>query len=128
SIPGQAAGAVVQFYIRGTDSLGAIEFYPALGPNSRALYKVNDGAAATNGLHNFRIITTNADRDWMHLPINVMSNDRIDCTVIDREKDIYYGAGLRFKGSERARNQTARVGYNLDFSSDSLYRGALSGL
>ncbi len=128
SIPGQAAGAVVQFYIRGTDSLGVNEFYPALGPNSRALYKVQDGVAATNGWHNFRVITTNADRDWMHTSINVMSNDRIECTVIDREGDIYYNAGLRLKSSERGRDNTSRVGYNIDFPSDGLYRGVHGGV
>jgi hypothetical protein len=128
SIPGQVAGAVVQFYIQGTDSQGANEYYPAAGPNSRALYKVNDNAAATNGLHNFRVITTNADRDWMHTPVNVMSNDRIEGTIIDRENDIYYGAGIRLKGSERARNQLVRVGYNIDFPSDALFRGTLGGV
>jgi hypothetical protein len=128
SIPGQAAGAVVQFYILGTDSLGVNEFYPALGPNSRALYKVNDSAAATNGWHNFRVITTNADRDWMHTSINVMSNDRIECTIIDREGDIYYNAGVRLKSSQRGRDNTNRVGYNIDFPSDGLFRGVLSGV
>lgn len=128
SIPGQAAGAVVQFYIRGTDTPGAIEYHPALGINSSAMYKVNDNAAATNGLHNFRLITTNADRDWMHTSINVMSNDRIKCTVIDREGDIYYGAGVRLKSSERGRNQTGRVGYNLEFPSDNLFRGVHGGV
>ena len=128
SVPGQVAGAVVQFYIRGTDSPGAIEFYPALGPNSRALYKVNDGAAATNGWHNFRVINTNADRDWMHTSINVMSNDRIEGTVIDREGDIYYNAGVRLKSSERGRDNTNRVGYNIDFPSDGLFRGVHGGV
>jgi hypothetical protein len=128
SVPGQAAGAVVQFYIQGSDSQGASEYYPAAGASSRALYKVNDNTAATNGLHNFRLITTNADRDWMHTAINVMSNDRIECTIIDRENDIYYGAGVRLKSSERGRNQTARVGYNIDFPSDALFRGTLGGV
>lgn len=128
SIPGQVAGAVVQFYIRGTDTPGAIEFYPALGSNSRALYKVNDGTAATNGWHNFRVITTNADRDWMHTSINVMSNDRIECTVIDREGDIYYGAGVRLKSSQRGRENTNRVGYNIEFPSDALFRGVHGGV
>ena len=123
SIPGQATGAVVQFYIRGTDNLGASEFYPAAGPLSRALYKVKDNAAATNGWHNFRIITTNADRDWMHLNYNTMSNDLIGCTIIDREGDIYYGAGVHLKSSERGRNQLTRVGYNLTFAPDALFRG-----
>ena len=128
AIPGQTAGAVIQYYLRGTDGAGAVTFCPAAGPDSRALCKVNDGAAATNGWHNFRIITTNADRDFMHTPTEVMSNDRIEATVIDRETDIYYDVGIRLKSSERGRNQPGRVAYNLDFPSAGLYRGALAGL
>jgi len=127
-VPGQTAGAVVQFYLRGTDGLGAVSFFPAGGPESRALYKVNDNAAATNGWHNFRIITTNADRDFMHTPTEVMSNDRIGATVIDRENDIYYGVGVRLKSSQRGRNQPGRVGYNLSFPPDALFRGVHGGV
>jgi hypothetical protein len=128
SIPARAAGSVVQFYLRGTDALGAVTFHPAGGATSRALYKVADGTAATNGLHNFRIITTNADRDFMHNATEVMSNDRIECTVIDREGDIYYGAGVRLKSSQRGRSNTNRVGYNLDFPPDCLFRGVHGGM
>jgi hypothetical protein len=123
SIPGQAAGTVVQFYVEATDGLGATSMFPAAGPDSRALYKVDDGLAATNGQHNFRIVVTNAERDFIHLPIEVMSNDRVGATIIDREEDIYYDVKLRLKGSQRARNQTNRVGYNLRFGRDNLYRG-----
>jgi hypothetical protein len=84
---------------------------------------VNDNTAATNGWHNFRIITTLADRNFMHTATEVMSNDRIEATIIDREGDIYYGAGVRLKSSERGRNQTARVGYNVEFPPDGLFRG-----
>ena len=128
SIPGQPAGAVVQFYIRGTDALGAVSFHPAAGVASRALYKVNDGTAATSGLHNFRLITTNADRDFMHKSTEVMSNDRIEATIIDREGDIYYGAGVRLKSSQRGRDNLNRVGYNIDFPPDGLFRGAHNGV
>jgi hypothetical protein len=34
-VPGQAAGALVQFYIRAADVRGAISFFPAPGPASR---------------------------------------------------------------------------------------------
>lgn len=128
SIPGQPAGAVVQFYVRGTDGSGLHAFHPAAGPDSRALYKVNDNQAATNGWHNFRVITTNADRTWMHTNYNTMSNDLIGCTVIDRENDIYYGVGVHLKSSERGRNQLTRVGYNLTFPSDGLFRGVHDSL
>jgi hypothetical protein len=123
TVPGQAAGAVVQFYIRGTDATGATTTFPSAGASSRALYKVNDNTAATNGWHNFRIITTLADRNFMHTATEVMSNDRIEATIIDREGDIYYGAGVRLKSSERGRNQTARVGYNVEFPPEGLFRG-----
>ncbi|MDG2123893.1 MAG: lamin tail domain-containing protein, partial [Verrucomicrobiales bacterium] len=128
SVPGQSAATVVQFYIQASDRLGATATFPAAGPASRALYKVDDGLAATNGQHNFRIVVTNAERDFLHEPIEVMSNGRIGSTIIDREQDIYYDVQLRLKGSERARFQRNRVGYNMRFGADQLYRGIHSSL
>lgn len=123
TIPGQIASAVVQFYVEGVDGLGGVSQFPAGGPDSRALIKVNDGLASNTGIHNFRIIMTNADRDLMHTNIEVMSNARFDATVIDREEEIYYGARVRLKGSQRARAYQPRVGYNLRFGPDQPYRG-----
>ncbi len=127
-VPGQSAGATVQFYIAGSDSGGAGAFFPPEGPLSRALYKVNDGLAATNGWHNFRVLLTAADVAFQHSPTEVMSNDRLPCTVIDREGDIYYNCGVRLKSSERGRNQLPRVGYNISFPADGLYRGCHGGV
>ena len=45
TIPGQVAGAVVQFYVQATDGLGAAATFPARGPDSGALYTVEDGQA-----------------------------------------------------------------------------------
>ena len=123
TIPGQTASKVVQCYVQGTDGLGVTSLFPAAGPYSRALYKVDDGLAATNGQHNFRIVVTNAERDFIHQLIEVMSNDRVGATIIDREEDIYYDVQLRLKGSQRARAQDNRVGYNMRFGRDDLYRG-----
>jgi hypothetical protein len=123
SVPGQDAEAVVHFYVSGTDTLGATSLYPRLGPESRAAYKVNDGNAAPTDLQNFRIVVTNADRDWLHTDINVMSNDRIPATVIYREDEIYYDVRVRLKGSERARSQSPRVGFNVRFNADQKFRG-----
>lgn len=122
-IPRQAAASVVQFYVEASDAQGVSASFPAAGPDSRALYKVDDGLAATNGQHNFRIVVTDAERDFIHERIEVMSNDRIGATIIDREEDIYYDVKLRLKGSQRARAQDNRVGYNMRFGRDALYRG-----
>lgn len=123
TIPRQVRASVVQFYLEAVDGSGETSFFPAAGPDSRALYKVNDGLAATNGQHNFRIVVTNNERDFIHRDVEVMSNDRIGATIIDREEDVYYDVQLRLKGSQRARSQNNRVGYNMRFGRDQLYRG-----
>ena len=122
-IPAQTKKSVVQFYVKGTDGLGETSYFPQAGPDSRALYKVDDGLAATNGWHNFRIVITNDDRDFIHQETEVMSNDRLGVTIIDREEEIYYDVKMRLKGSERARSQNPRVGYNFNFGRDQPYRG-----
>lgn len=122
-VPGQAAGAVVQFYVWGKDGSGVGAAFPADGAASRAAYKVNDGLAAKGGLHNLRLIMTPADIKWTFDPKNLMSNDRIGATVIDDESRVYYDVGLRLKGSERGRPESVRVGFALRFSPDQPFRG-----
>ena len=125
TIPGQAAEAIVQFYVRGQDALGMTSTFPARGPDSRALLKVEDGWAATNGRNNFRIIMLPSEAAWMRVDINRMSNDRIGSTVIYNEETIYYDTGVRHKGSQRHRGPDSEVGFVVTFNSDRLFRGVL---
>ena len=122
-LAGRAAGTVVQFYVAAVDGAGETAVYPAGGVDSRAMYKVNDGLAATNGLHNMRLVTLKADADWMHTTINLMSNQRIGATLVVDEKEVIYDVGLRLKGSEHSRTTSARLGFNLGFDSEHLFRG-----
>jgi hypothetical protein len=126
SLPGKAAGTMVQFYVEAADALGAISTFPQEGRNSRVLYKVDDGLAATNGLHNFRIVTLTRDTDELFRTINLMSNERIGCTVIYDEEEIFYDAGLRLKGSEHSRTVALRLGFNVAFTSEQRFRGVHS--
>ena len=122
-IPGQSASTLVQFYVEGEDTLGAISTFPAHGRNSRAMYKVNDNLAATNGLHNIRLVMTAADASVLHDPFNLMSNGRVPATVIYDENEIFYDVGVRLKGSEHSRVSTPRLGFNVEFNADQLFRG-----
>jgi hypothetical protein len=97
--------------------------FPVAGPGSRAMFKVNDGLAATNGQHNFRILMLPDESNFMHQATEVMSNDRLGTTVIDREEEIYYDVRMRLKSSQRGRNKSRRVGFNLRFGGDQPYRG-----
>lgn len=122
-VPGKPAATIVQFYVEGTDARGATSTYPAAGTNSRALYQVDDGLAAKNGLHNVRLIALTADSDVLLRTVNLMSNERIGCTMIYDEREIYYDVGLRLKGSEHSRTTTPRLGFNIGFTSEQLFRG-----
>ena len=123
SIPGQTAGQRIQFYVEGQDSLGALSTYPAGGTESRAMYRVNNGEAVNNGMHNFRIVTKTADATWLHTTINAMSNDRLGATVIYNESKTFYDVGLRLKGWTAGRFSDNRVGFNVRFNADQLFRG-----
>jgi hypothetical protein len=123
SIPGQAAAAVVRFHVSATDTLLANSTFPADGANSRALYQVNDVLAATNGRHNLRIIMTPADEALLYQTNNLMSNERLGCTVIYDERETYYDVGVRLKSSQRGRPVDSRVGFSVGFNRDQLFRG-----
>jgi len=122
-VPGQTAASVVQFYVEARDTLGAVSTFPARGPASRALYVVQDGQAA-GALPAFRLVMTNADATFLHTPVNTLSNEFLGATVIEREGEVYYDVGVRLKGSFVGRN-VARVGFNVRFGPDQLFRGVL---
>ena len=121
-IPGQAASAIIHFYVEGTDQHSATSSFPSAGRDARALYKVNDGSASTT-LQNFRIVMTTSDAEFMDTNIHLMSNEKMGCTIIFNESDVYYDAGVRLKGSERGRVSDARIGFVVGFNSDELYLG-----
>ncbi|MEY3210592.1 MAG: hypothetical protein RIT28_1073, partial [Pseudomonadota bacterium] len=124
SLGGQAAGALVQFYVEAKDERGAQATSPAAGPDSRALIQFDDGSAATNGLHNLRILMTEADSDWLHDSVNLMSDDLIGATVIYDESQVFYDVGVRAKGSQRGRPEQLRFGYGVRFNDDQPFRGS----
>ncbi|MBN2505882.1 MAG: lamin tail domain-containing protein [Verrucomicrobia bacterium] len=123
TIPGMPAGTIVQFYVRAVDTLGAPATHPAAGPDSGALYTVEDGQANLEAAHNVRLILTPAHTELLHASTNVMSNDGLPCTVVYDEQRPYYDASLRLKGSERGRDVPARVSYHVTFPTDDLFRG-----
>jgi Lamin Tail Domain/CotH kinase protein len=128
TIPAKAAGTRVQFYVRATDTPGAVSFFPAAGPGSRAMIPWQDGKAILQlptgaRPHNIRIVMPGADTNEMYKLENVMSNGSRPCTVIYDEQDIYYGATVRLKSSEHGRFNSTRVGYNLQFAADELFLG-----
>lgn len=124
-IPGQPAGAIVQFYVQAGDVPGAIGFLPAAGANSRALYIVDEGAGSTLAAHEMRIVMLPADRDSLLAPLNRLSDGRIGGTAIYRRSEVFYDAGIRLQGTAagRIRDGENYPGYDISFPADRLFRG-----
>ena len=124
TIPGQAANAITQFYIEANDAAAvpATATWPAAGINSRALIKVNDGAAVSNK-QNLRIITTIADGTALANSTNIMSNRRRGCTIIHNEKEVFYNGRIRLRGSMFSRGDVSNAGESVTFPADHLFRG-----
>jgi len=122
SIPGQAASAMVQFYVEAADGLGVFASAPAAGPASRALYKVQDGLA-NPALHNVRLIMTSADANALHANANLMSSGERGATVIFDESEIFYDAGVHLRGSRYGRPYNEFVSFSVSFPADQLFRG-----
>ncbi|MBE0534059.1 MAG: lamin tail domain-containing protein [Phycisphaerae bacterium] len=124
SISPQNNQTVVQFYIAGRDALNAQTFFPADGPNSRALYKVDNGFSVDPLRRDFRFIMTPSDADFLHLDTNLLSNNRLGTTVVYDNREVFYNVGVRLKGSMFSRTNINGVGYNIRFHPDQPFRGA----
>ena len=128
TVPGQTAGTNVQFYVRATDGLGAVSFFPAAGAASRAMIPWEDGRAQltlASGAkpHNIRVVLPTADATELYRPENLMSDAAIPCTVILDESIVFYRAAVRLKSSEHGRITDVRCGYTLEFPGDDLFFG-----
>ena len=122
-LPGLPAGTITQFYVEAVDRLGVRAAFPAAGPHSRALFKVDDGKPVMSKLHRLRLLMTPADAQRLHASTNVMSNDRVGTTVVYDEQQVFYDVGAHLQGSERGRDSSSRVGFSIRFNSDALFRG-----
>lgn len=123
TIPPQPAGAVIRFYVEGTDATGALSTCPAGGADSRALIQV-DAPRFAPGKQTFRIVMTPGDAGLLHSFVNLMSDDRLGCTVIHNEREVFYDAQIRLHGSMFSRPDAATTGFTVTFPADHAFRGS----
>jgi hypothetical protein len=130
SLPGLAAGKIVQFYVTALDGLGVTASGPEKGPDSRALYQVDDAQGTALPTHELRLIMLDADRDFMFQPTNVMSNARQGATLIYDRAEVFYDAGARLQGSaaSRIRDGDDYVCYDIALPPDQLFRGVQNNI
>nr|MBC8470099.1 lamin tail domain-containing protein [Planctomycetota bacterium] len=126
SIQGYRSGTTVQFYVEGWDNLMARSYYPAAGPASFAQYEVLGQTPRDTGVHNYRVVMRNDQKEKLYELTNLMSNEYLGATLIVNESNIYYNIGVRLKSSEHGRppnKQAGRIGFSLRFEAQNLFRG-----
>lgn len=128
TIPGQTAGSLVQFYIAAAGANGSTVNFPAAGTASRAMIRWNDGIAPPGPGYGIRVLIPTADADFMHSNTQAMSNDYLPCTIVYRENEVFYDAGVRLKSSQRGRLGDARLGFAMIFDPTHKFRGVHEGL
>ncbi len=122
TIPGQAASAIVQFWLEATDAAGQLSMWPAAGAASRALIQVADNRASA-GRQNLRITMTAADSTAMYTQSDMMNNRRRGCTIVHNETEVFYDGQVRLHGSMFSRSNSANASMNVYFPSDHRFRG-----
>ncbi len=110
TVPPQTAGTIVQFYVQAEDGQGVASMYPAEGPDSRALYQVDDGKGPSTPIDKVRLVVMRAEHDKLFANTNRMSNWRLPMTLIYND-EAFYDAGVRFTGSRWIRPNS---GYRVD--------------
>ena len=114
--------SVVQFYLEGRDTQGAIALYPAGGTNSRALFR-SDSRAAKSMRKTFSFMLTPADARRLDVSTNMMSDDRVGTTVIWDNSEVFYDCGVHLHGSMFSRQNVDTVPYNIKFPANRKFRG-----
>jgi hypothetical protein len=122
AIPGQAASAVVQFWIEGRDGSNVLALWPAAGQSSRALIQVADNRASASK-QNIRVTMTSADATALYTANDMMSNRHRGCTIVVNESEVFYDSEVRLHGSMFTRNAPSNGALNLYFPADHPYRG-----
>ncbi|HUT10946.1 MAG TPA: lamin tail domain-containing protein, partial [Thermoguttaceae bacterium] len=127
TIPAQPAGTIVQFYVQGTDGLGVTSTFPAAGANSRALYKVDEGAGTSYQIDTMRIVLMSAEYSNLFVNINEMSNNYVRGTLIHEARygdevlyEAYHDVQIRQVGSRFLRPNS---GYKIVLPPDKLFNG-----
>ena len=131
TIPGAAGGTMRAFYIIASDGSASTRFPTTLQPSAEApnrtcLVRVGDSIIATQ-FANYRVWLSN-DVINTFLTRPNLSNELLDCTFVYDDKDVFYNAKLRFRGSPFIRSGCCRdprdrYAYRLDFNPDQKFRG-----
>ena len=128
TLPGQASGLIVAFYVQATDSLGATNLYPENAPtlNREALVRWGDPQFASSfAVYRMWISQVNINT-YTQRP--AVSNQDVDSTMVINNYRVIYNMGSTYGGSPYHQTQnsspvTGNVHYQAAVPKDDMYLG-----
>ncbi len=108
------SGIAVVFWVEATDPAGAVRTFPADAPATRLTFAVGSVREAV-----YVVQSSDSVRELAARPLH--SNDLVDATIIYDDKEIYYNAGIRYRGSPWGR--PSRQSYRLAWQKDKPFIG-----
>jgi len=131
TIPGDRQGALVQFYVEASDSLLSSRFPTRLPssaevPNRTCLIRFQDTTANTS-LATYRVWLSDEVINTFQNRSN-LSNELLDCTFVYNDSEVFYNAGIRFRGSPwlrpgSRRDPRDRYAYRIEFNNGRTLHG-----
>ena len=126
AIPGASGGTMRAFYIQATDGLALTRFPTRLQPTAEVpertcLVRVGE-TLLTSRFATYRIWLSDDVVSTFRSRPN-LSNELLDCTFVYNDTDVFYNAGLRYRGSPFIRsgsgqNPLGREAYRITFNPD----------
>jgi len=130
TIPGAPAGTMRAFYIEASDGSASTRFPTPLEPsaevpNRTCLVYVGDAMINTQ-FATYRVWLSNEVLDTFRSRPN-LSNERLDCTFVYNNSEVFYNATIRFRGSPFirsgcCRDPRSRYAYRIEFNPDQRFR------
>jgi hypothetical protein len=121
TIPGQASGTMVAFYVQATDALAASDTFPDNAPARECLVRVGE-VQPTGNFPVYRIWMTQATLNSWNNALK-LDNSSYDITFVLGNQRVIYNAQARYKGSPYISPgycgaTCSRCGYTMAFPAD----------
>ncbi|MBN1806964.1 MAG: lamin tail domain-containing protein [Sedimentisphaerales bacterium] len=126
TIPGAPSGTMYAFYIEATDGSALTRFPTRLQPSAdvpdrSCLVYIGDTIVRTR-FATYRIWLSDEVIDTFRSRPN-LSNELMDCTFVYNDSEVFYNAGIRFRGSPWLRSGSnrdprSRYAYRINFNQD----------
>ena len=121
-LPAMPDATKVLFYVQARDGQGAVSLFPDGAPGRTCLYQVR--AIPASRLHVYSLIMD--DDNTVELETRPLhSNALIDGTLVFNDSEIYYNAGIRYRGSPWQRGGWPRM-FRVKVNEDEPFHGMTS--